>query len=444
MILVLFSTFFYITLWLKFLIEKKVGLLLTLLAFSCSFWGVRFYIGGLGFDFSKLGVFLTFLSILVLSKHIKAPRFFFIFISLVIIFYILPIFLYLENMQRFAFYDYAWGQVPEKRIFIQLVHRISIFFIFFLPFCQLFNNKEEVIKKTICGYVLGTTFQCFLGFYQVFAILFDLPVWDYDFGALQLVNGIPRMNSLGGEPRHLALFLSPSVAILLALIIKKSGKVVFGNVKILLFFHVLALILTFSTSGVVLGSISILAVLFFLLDFNNFKFLFSFAFFVFVIGLLGLSLGGSDYVESRIFNRLNVEYYLRSEFSSAAIVELATEKPELLVTGVGVGLPAYYLKETSTYQKSYIRSPDQKITALRDPNGIVLVLLELGFLGVACMLALLIKLYKITFAKEENLIKVCFVTCFSTFMTGIISYGSLSPFFVFLTGAMFAFNSKGK
>lgn len=409
--------------------------------FSLSFWGLKLA----GLDLSKMSVLLVTFFVLINIKKIKLPVFYWILLSFAALMWLLPLFVGFHNFDDIVQYeyDYAFLQVPEYRVIIQFVQRIMYISLFLLPFAFNVQQRPELFYLGLKGYITGTTLQCILGLYQVFAMKINLPVWPYAQGDMQFVSGLVRLNAFAGEPRHFAIFILPSLCFLLFSLFF-SEKYIFKRKKMiyLSLLHLISLFLTFSATGVFLFVfLCLLGIVLFVRVKNFAKLIFAIVF-LSLITTMFYSLSNKNTLDDRVFNRLAVSYYQRSEYSTYAVFELYNKKPWLFVTGVGVGLPTYLLKEMPSYDNAYINNPRLDRSTVRDPAGFSLIITESGIIGLMFILwggYYLLK--KIRTKNDYDIsLRAFFLMCI--YCTGLISYGPLSPLFIGFLGLFLIQNRK--
>jgi len=407
--------------------------------FSLSFWGLKLA----GLDLSKMSVLLTTIYVLINIKKIKLPVSYCFLLFFIVLIWFLPLFVGLQYFNEIVEYNYAFSQVPENRIVIQLVQRIMYLSLFLLPFTFNVQLRPKLFYLGLKGYIAGTTLQCVLGLYQVFAMKINLPVWAYAQGDMQFVSGLVRLNAFAGEPRHFAIFILPSLCFLLFSLFF-SKKPIFKRKKLiyLSLLHLVSLFLTFSATGVFLFVfLCLLGVVLFLRTKNLASLLYAIGFLGIVI-MLFFSQSNENALDERVFNRLAVNYYQTSEYSTYAVFELYNQKPLLFVTGVGIGLPTYLLKEMPTYDNAYVRNPKLDRSTVRDPAGFALIVIESGIAGLLFILwggYYLLKQIRMKNNADISL-QAFFLMC--VYCTGLISYGPLSPLFIGFLGLFLVQNRK--
>lgn len=407
--------------------------------FSLSYWGLKLA----GLDLSKMSVLLVTIYVLINIKKIKLPLSYCILLFFIVLMWFLPLFVGFQHFDDIVEYNYAFSQVPENRVVIQLVQRIMYFSLFLLPFTFNVQRRPEFFYLGLKGYITGTTLQCVLGLYQVFAMKINLPVWDYAQGDMQFVSGLVRLNAFAGEPRHFAIFILPSLCFLLfSLFFSKIYIFKRNNLIYLSLIHLISLFLTFSATGVFLFAFLCLLGVVFFLRVKNFAPLICAIGLFSIITILFFSQSNNDTLNERVFNRLAVNYYQTSEYSTYAVFELYNQKPWLFATGVGIGLPTYLLKEMPTYANAYVRNPNLERSTVRDPAGFALIITESGLVGGLLILWGGYYLLKKIRIKNNINISLQAFFLFCVYCTGLISYGPLSPLFIGFLGLFLIHNRK--
>lgn len=407
--------------------------------FSLSYWGLKLA----GLDLSKMSVLLTTIYVFINIKKIKIPVLYCFLLVFIVLIWFLPLFVGLQHFDEIVDYNYAFSQVPENRVVIQLVQRIMYLSLFLLPFTFNIERRPEIFFLGLKGYIAGTTLQCVLGLYQVFAMKINIPVWGYAQGDMQFVSGLVRLNAFAGEPRHFAIFILPSLCFLLfSWFFSKNYIFKRKKLIILSLLHLISLFLTFSATGVFLFVFLCLLGLVLFLRAKNFAPLLYAIGFLCIIIMLFLSQSNENTLDERVINRFAVNYYQTSEYSTYAVFELYNQKPLLFVTGVGIGLPTYLLKEMPSYADAYVRNPKLDRSTVRDPAGFALIVTESGVVGLLLILwggYYLLKKIRIKNNTDISL-QAFFLLC--VYCTGLISYGPLSPLFFGFLGLFLIQNRK--
>jgi len=202
--------------------------------------------------------------------------------------------------------------------------------------------------------------------------------------------------------------------------------------------HFVVLFLTFSSTGIFLFIASF--ALGYFLFVSSKKLLSSLLILtLFLIGaILYINFSSQDAIQKRVIDRANMDYYQTSEYSTWAVFEYIDRNPSVIITGVGIGLPAFYIKEMPTFVNSYTRNPNLSTVLLRDPNGLSLIMLESGIMGVLfciCVFIFLIRCCKDKTDPKRSLLSLFLLAVFST---GTVGYGILSPLFFMCFGGLLA------
>ncbi len=409
------------------------------IAFSCSYWGATFHAFGIPMNLAQMVSFVGFVYVLFHLENLRIQKRYWVLFFGVIVLSVLPLAVGYGYSHDIPDYGYAFLQSPRYRSFIQLGQRLSYYSLFLLPFLVRSENRKKILLLVLQGYILGTTTQCILGIYQIVATKIGLPVWQYTFGAEMVVGGFVRMNAFAGEPRHFAMFLLPSLLFLLFnLTFFKLRIFTIKAQVVIVFLHIIGLVMSQSTSGFGLFFFTLLVGIFFL---GQSKYILKSILAMLIIGIVAssyLALAGQDVVQTRIINRVSFEFYKHSEYSTFSAVELLSKEPIFLFTGLGVGFPAYYLKEMPTYQLAYSRNSKLNWNTLRDPSGLVLILLESGIWGVIFIVLLLAWLFKCARMGHDNLERLAAFFVVVIYLCGFITYGPLSPQFSLTLGALLA------
>lgn len=394
--------------------------------FFQSFWGLNLF----GVALNDLALILGVAYIFFASFKVRIPRRVIVVIAALIFCVALPSVWGHQYLLSLPKYDYAIAQVPAIRSVLVLIERILILLLVLLPFAVSRSSTSSAFEMAIKGYVAGVGVQASLGLYQVTAELTSLPVWGYAMGDKQYVGGVVRLNAFAGEPRHFAVFCSIALAFLVARNLLRATPI-FGKRAdlIVMLTLALALLFTFSTTGFALMSLMLL-VLFVMSAITssqkNRKLL------VMLLGLppvLFFGLANNEIVDTRLIQRVGIDYYATSEYSSYSVVELLRDKPHLGLLGVGPGLPAYFLKEMPAYTEAYTRNSNLRPEVVRDPNGFFLLVLELGLLGGVLPIFALCVLRRSRGDKISPEERSHRLFCIFVFITGVISLGPLSPLF---------------
>jgi hypothetical protein len=328
-------------------------------------------------------------------------------------------------------YGYGIAQDPKYRPFIQLFQRLTYLCLFLLPFTFSTNARHNLASIGLKGYIVGTTVQCLLGLYQVVAIKFSLPVWNYSLGDMQEVGGLVRLNGFAGEPRHFAVFILPSLCYLLFNLFFGKKLLFKRNYQLAqCIMHFVCLFLSFSATGIFLFIAAILLGFMVYLRGKNFKALIYSSSVIVIIASVYVTQSDEETLNDRVVKRFAVDYYQTSEYSTYAVYELLNKEFQILYSGVGVGLPTFLLKEMPTYKASYSRNKNLDLNTVRDPAGIALVIIESGILGGVFLIFSFGYLFKQARQKRdlEKSLAAYFLLC--VYLTGLVSYGPLSPLFI--------------
>jgi len=180
------------------------------------------------------------------------------FVFLVILIFINSLLQYmrLEIYKPEYYYQVPLFQSLKMRTFIQLVSYLLKCSYFIIPLTIIIEKKMN-IKTFLNDYLVMTTILNLYGIYQIIAFKFGLPfrgiqysAWHTGLGMFSVMDKtIFRVNSLANEPKQLALFLLPSLGMLIYTnVIRKRG---WDNIWKLwnLAFHLFVFIMAFSTAG---------------------------------------------------------------------------------------------------------------------------------------------------------------------------------------------------
>ena len=406
------------------------------LAASVSFMGVRSPELGVGLDLSAVGVGLgAVLVVLALSSRTigRVPARLSRFVVFVAASILLGALLWYGASLGFSEPGLVGARSPVWRSPIQVASRLASLAMVLLAFAA--PRRRPGHSQILEGVLLGTTIQCLLALLQVGAYQLGLP-----FVALPLftepaeVGGVLRAAALAGEPRHLAAALLPSIAILLVWQGRAARSGWAGQRGAwLLALHVLTLVLTFSVTGLVL----VVPVVLFVATRRPFarrRILGAFG----VLGALAALAGGAAFSshgaswKARALEHLDPDYLGRSEYASAAALEVAREHPSVLVLGVGVGNAPFHLRRTRVW--------NHRFPSVRVPGGVLLLVLESGllvalvYLGWAGWLALRAARPHLR-GEEWGPVRVA-AACgaVATMLVGVVGYGPLSATFMLLVG----------
>ena len=416
---------------------RKRSSVIFLLFFFQSFWGLKVF----GFTLNEISLILTALYLLFATKYLQVPKIIYVVLVAYLLVLTMPLLWGHQYVLTLPTYEYAMAQQPIIRSFLVLTERVLTALMCLVPFAVSHHFKSSVFKLAATGFVAGITFQSCLGLYQVMAHLTNMPVWDYAMGEEQYIAGFIRLNAFAGEPRHFAVFTSISLAYLLCRKVLAASPLFSRRTDLLLMaLQSVALLFTFSTTAIILVSLMLLLViggtlrnLFYKNQLITLLFLSSIAYF-------SSGMGNNEIIQSRIVERAALNYISTSEFSSYAALELWATQPELALIGVGPGLPAYFLKEMPSYTNSYRRNTNLRQEVLRDPNGLILIVLETGVLGVVVLLLLLVLILRLRLRESSRNPEFRSNKYFCVFVliTGIISQGPLLPVFSAGLGCLLA------
>ena len=414
-------------LWFMINHDKRM---IVLIAASLSFWGLSVA----NIDISRISaimalgyVVINYRYFLITKKILYIVTFY--LASLLILSFLSKI----NGLPNVEGVDFGLAQHPDYRNWIQWIQRISFVSLFVLMFHKKF--QQEIILLFLKGYILGITVQSLLAGYQLLAFKYSLPIWDY-FGGSVIIFDFLRINGLAGEPRHLAAFILPSLFVLFFAYRKTS--IIFSRKKILymIILQMTVLVMTFSSSGIVLfivaGATILISAILKPKNFLSIKKL------TLIISSIFIAIAAinTDYFNKRIFERVNFVNFVNSEFSTFAAIEVFQNKPEHVLIGLGVGTPAYYLRSTNSFQEGLWRNTNSTSEQLRDPNGLVLLLLESGLLGVVLLLFVIIFVNKRNSKKEREIFLPIKIFANMSILLSLVTYGVLSPMFMMSFGGV--------
>lgn len=289
---------------------------------------------------------------------------------------------------------YGFIQQPNVRLVLTGFQRILLVSLLLLPYAINSSVRPRLPLLVTKAYLLGSTVQCGFAIYQRIALSSPLPnLVAVDYNSFDN-SSLPRVGAFVGEPRHLAMLLVPSLIILLfrSRDMHAPQYGLFSRYNLLL--HLIVLGLTASTSGVYTLVISSGVVLLLFTIQGHFRNILQFLFSAALILTATLVTIDPQVISERIIDRADTNRVLHSEFNTAASLELIQDYPIIAVTGVGVGVAPYLIKEMSSYEAAFSSTLYDPHTFIRNPPGLILIGLESGLLGMVTMIALLIWLVR--------------------------------------------------
>ena len=289
---------------------------------------------------------------------------------------------------------YSFFQQPSVRLVSTGIQRILLFSLLFLPYATDPAVRMRLPFLVTKGYLLGSTVQCGFAIYERIALSSPLPNLIAVNYAHFEVAVLQRVGGFAGEPRHLAMFLVPSLIILLfnSTIKNAPKRGLFSRYN--LFLHLIALGLSASTSGVFTLLLSSGVVFSLSTIRGHFRGISSLLFWTVLITAAALFTLDQQFIRERIIDRASFDRIMHSEFNTAASMELMQHYPVIPLTGVGVGVSPYLIKDMSSYEAAYSSTLYDAHFFIRNPPGLLLLVLESGLLGMAALTAALIWLVR--------------------------------------------------
>lgn len=281
----------------------------------------------------------------------------------------------------------------EGRMIPQLVLFILTINLFFIPYYVLRNNNE--IIKAIKVLLWSICLLSFFGVIQLFTVklLGTNPFPIKGIGGVShtayIMNSVFRINSLAGEPKHMALAMVVGISILLLGRINKARIIKYD--LIFLFLFMFNLFYTFSTTGYVLFLVSIF-IIFLIKGLFNYR-----------VIMIGIVLLISSVVLASYSSKLTTDT-MHKQFSKAdfeiqdrTIRDYFLDKPIHGLMGTGLGNIHHYAVKYFPVSFPLFRDTPYKAN-----SGILFTIADYGLIGLIILCVMIMGIFK----RSRNLLAV--------------------------------------
>ena len=227
-------------------------------AFLLPFFSISFGLFGFQFSFFKIIPFAVIVYSLRSGK-LSADAFYVAFYFLLVFIVSYSYVLITGKYQDLMFFGRPWS----RAVFGPAVQAIPFLCAIVLPFF-IINTNQRGILRIVYSYILGCLALVIIGYIQLLIYALEFPWFkhwfladafgrnvDYGLALRAMSQGVYRMSSLGGEPRHFGAFLT--VAIMLMIWMKNEGLDSVGMTKpkwwLILIILLSGIVLSYSSSA---------------------------------------------------------------------------------------------------------------------------------------------------------------------------------------------------